>query len=70
MNFFGVGGMELIVILLLGFIILGPRQLTNVAKGLGRTISELRNAMNQFTRLVDEDDDDQKGKPPQSKDRP
>lgn len=70
MNFFGIGGMELIVILLLGFIILGPRQLISVAKGLGRTISELRNAMNQFTRLVDEDDDDQRNRPPRSKDRP
>ena len=70
MNFFGIGGMELIVILLLGFIVLGPRQLISVAKGLGRTISELRNAMNQFTRLVDEDDDDQQRRPPRSKDRP
>lgn len=70
MNFFGIGGMELIVILLLGFIVLGPRQLISVAKGLGRTISELRNAMNQFTRLVDEDDDDQRKSPPRSKDRP
>ena len=69
MNFFGIGGMELLVILLLGFIILGPRQLISVAKGLGRTITELRNAMNQFTRLVDEDDDD-KGRSPGPKDRP
>ena len=70
MSFFGSGGMELIVILLLGFIILGPRQLISVAKGLGRTITELRNAMNQFTRLVDEDDDDKKGRSPGTKDRP
>ena len=69
MNFFGVGGMELLVILLLGFIILGPRQLTSVAKGLGRTISELRNAMNQFTRLVEEDDEDIKGRSKDPKDR-
>ena len=67
MNFFGVGGMELLVILLLGFIILGPRQLMSVAKGLGRTISELRNAMNQFTRLVDDDDDDKQRRPPGAK---
>lgn len=60
--------MELIVILLLAFIILGPRQLISVAKGLGRTISELRNAMNQFTRLVEDDDSDEKKRPPESKD--
>ncbi len=70
MNFFGIGGMELIVILLLGFIVLGPRQLISVAKGLGRTITELRNAMNQFTRLVDEDDGDKKDRSPGRKDRP
>lgn len=68
MNFFGVGGMELLVILLLGFIVLGPRQLMSVAKGLGRTISELRNAMNQFTRLVEDDDDDKKRRPPGASD--
>lgn len=68
MNFFGIGGMELIVILLLAFIILGPKQLITVAKGLGRTISELRNAMNQFTRLVEDDDDERKDRRPQSKD--
>ncbi len=70
MNFFGIGGMELIVILLLGFIVLGPRQLISVAKGLGRTITELRNAMNQFTRLVDEDDGDKKDRSHGRKDRP
>ena len=70
MNFFGIGGMEIIVILILGFIILGPRQLTNVAKGLGRTISELRNAMGQFTRLVDEDEDDPKNRRQGPKGRP
>ena len=63
MNFFGVGGMELLVIVLLAFIIIGPRQLANVAKGLGRMIRELRNATTQFSRLMDEDDD-QVGKPP------
>ncbi len=68
MNFFGIGGMELIVILLLAFIILGPKQLITVAKGLGRTISELRNAMNQFTRLVEDDDDERKDRRPNSKD--
>ena len=64
MNFFGIGGMELGLIILLGFIVLGPRQLTNIAKGLGRAISELRNATSQFTRLVEDDEDDKPKRPP------
>ena len=70
MNFFGIGGMELLVIVLLAFIILGPRQLTSVAKGLGRMIRELRNATTQFSRLMDEDDDQVGKPPPESKGRP
>ena len=72
MNFFGIGGMELLVVVFLAFIILGPRQLTSAAKGLGRMIRELRNATTQFSRLMEEDDDDAVGKrpPPGSKNRP
>ena len=71
MNFFGIGGMELLVVVFLAFIILGPRQLTSVAKGLGRMIRELRNATTQFSHLMDEDDDEVgKRPPPGSKGRP
>ena len=70
MNFFGIGGMELLVVVFLAFIILGPRQLTSVAKGLGRMIRELRNATTQFSHLMDEDDEVGKGQPPKSKNQP
>ena len=70
MNFFGIGGMELLVVVLLAFIILGPRQLTSAAKGLGRMIRELRNATTQFSHLMDEDDEVGKGQPPKSKNQP
>ena len=48
---FGVGGNELIVILLLAGIILGPERLVRTARELGKFI---RNVKNYFSTLTDE----------------
>ena len=48
---FGVGGNELIVILLLAGIILGPERLVRTARELGKFI---RNMKNYFSALTDE----------------
>ena len=61
MNLFGVGSLEIIIILLVAFLVLGPNQLVSMAKGLGKVVKELRNATGQFTRMVEDDDRD---KPP------
>lgn len=55
MNFFGVGSLEIIIILLVAFLVLGPNQLLGVAKGLGKVMRELRNATGQFTRMLEEE---------------
>ena len=61
MNFFGVGGLEIVIILLVAFLVLGPNQLVSMAKGFGKVVKELRNATGQFARMVEDDDRD---KPP------
>jgi len=55
LNLFGVGSLEIIIILLVAFLVLGPNQLLGVAKGLGKVMRELRNATGQFTRMLEEE---------------
>ena len=51
MDIFGIGTNELIVILLLAGIILGPERLARVARELGKFF---RNVKNYFSSLTDE----------------
>jgi sec-independent protein translocase protein TatB len=48
---FGIGGNELIVILLLAGIILGPERLVRTAREIGKFV---RNVKNYFNALTDE----------------
>ena len=50
MNFFGIGTLELVVILLVAFIALGPGKTIEVARTIGRMTREARRA---FTDIMD-----------------
>jgi len=55
--------MEIVIVALVAFLVLGPARLTGAAKGVGGIIRELRNATSQFTRIMeDEDEEGQNGK--------
>jgi len=45
---FGIGMPEMIVILALALIIIGPKKLPDIAKALGRAFNEFKNATNDF----------------------
>jgi len=62
LNLFGVGSLEIIIILLVAFLVLGPNQLLGVAKGLGKVMRELRNATGQFTRMLEEEGQEEPSK--------
>ncbi len=51
MDIFGVGGNELLVILLLAGIVLGPERLARVARTLGKFVRDVKN---YFSALTDE----------------
>jgi Tat protein translocase TatB subunit len=51
MDIFGIGANELIVILILAGIILGPERLARTARELGKFV---RNVKNYFSSLTDE----------------
>ena len=54
---FGLGATELVVILVLALILLGPKKLPDVASGLGKAIRQFRKATQDLTSQLDIDDD-------------
>ena len=54
MNFGGVGGLELLVILVVAMLVLGPTRLASTARTLGRLSRELRKGTEAIPNLVDE----------------
>lgn len=49
MDIFGVGPMELLLILVIALIVFGPGKLPEVGAQLGRIVREIRKATNEFT---------------------
>ncbi len=52
MNFLGVGGLEIIVIALVGFLVLGPKRLTQGARTAAKALNELRRQRDDLTGMV------------------
>jgi sec-independent protein translocase protein TatA len=51
---FGIGMPELIVILVILLIVIGPQKLPDLAKSLGKGLAEFRRATDDFKRNVEE----------------
>ena len=49
---FGIGSTELLVILLVAFLVLGPSHLPKVAKTLGKVMGEFRRVSTDFQRTL------------------
>jgi sec-independent protein translocase protein TatB len=50
---FGIGPTELIVILVIGLLVLGPKRLPDLARSLGRAMAEFRKATADITTELD-----------------
>jgi sec-independent protein translocase protein TatA len=57
---FNVGPLELIVVLIIALIVLGPQRLPDVARSLGRGMREFRSALD---RPDEEDEEDKEDEP-------
>jgi sec-independent protein translocase protein TatB len=60
---FGLGTAELLIILFIALVVLGPKELPKVARTLGRGIRELQRAKDDIKKNIEfEDDFDEKTK--------
>lgn len=50
---FGIGSTELIVILVIALLVLGPKRLPELARSLGRGLAEFRKATSELTEDLD-----------------
>ena len=57
MSFLGIGPLEIIVILIIALIVLGPERMMDAAKTLGRFVRDAKDVAAQVPRVVVEDDD-------------
>jgi len=51
-NILGVGGAELVLLLILGGVILGPRRLVGLARDAGRLVAQIRSLTQELTKQV------------------
>ena len=58
MDIFGVGPMELILILFIGFIFLGPGRMAEAGRYLGKAMKELRKTTTDMSKLVFEESEE------------
>ena len=54
---FGIGVPELLIILAIALIVIGPKKLPDLAKSLGRALKEFKKASREFKDSLDIDDD-------------
>ena len=54
MTFLGMGSLEVIVITLVAFIVMGPQRMIEAAKLIGKATGELRRMSHEFTNVLEE----------------
>lgn len=60
MDFFGIGGGEILLIILVALIVFGPGKMVEVARNLGKLAYKLRNMTSDLTAQINKEIDEQK----------
>lgn len=63
---FGIGTAEILIILCIALVVLGPKELPRVARTVGRGIRELQRARDDLRKNIEFEDDEDGPKPPRA----
>jgi sec-independent protein translocase protein TatB len=63
MNFFGIGFTELILVLVIALLVLGPNKMLEVARTMGKYARDLQRATSELPRLLSLDEDSKRPTP-------
>ena len=61
---FGIGPQELLVILIVGLLVLGPKRLPEIARSLGKGLAEFRRASSDLRQSLALEDEPKRNAPP------
>jgi Tat protein translocase TatB subunit len=65
---FGIGGQEMVIIGLIFLVVFGPSKLPQIARDLGKFVTEARRSMDEFkSELISDDDEDEDQHPKRQK---
>ena len=70
MNFFGIGFLELVFVMLVALLVLGPNKMVDVARTVGKYVRELQRAAAEVPRLFSLDDEQMPAPPTQRRQPP
>ena len=70
MDLFGIGAPELVMILVIAFLLLGPERMGDIAKGAGKAMREVRRNVAEVTRVVEDATAEQPKKAPEPQPEP
>jgi len=62
---FGIGMTELLVVLVVALLVLGPKRLPEIARSLGRGMAEFRRASNDLRASLSASIEDERPNPPE-----
>ena len=69
MDFLGIGGGEILVIILIAVLLWGPGRITEMARSLGKIVRNLKNTTAEFTAQISRElEEEKKNTPAKSED--
>ena len=67
---FGIGTSEILIILLIAILVLGPKEIPKIARTIGRGMRQLQRAKDELRQTLDNDlYDEEETKPPRAREK-